>query len=118
MMPILGLPVFWLLPMPVAAPGYAVIVALSLWLYSYILRSMRRPVETGMEEILHSTGKVIETGHRLLKVQVHSEIWNARSSDQLHKGDAVKVAGMNGLTLRVQRLDDNLNTSSKLENGL
>ena len=105
MMPVLGLPVFWLWPISVAAPVYAVIVVFSAVLYFFTMRAMRRPVQTGSEELLRSIGGVVEARERLARVRVHSEIWNAESSEKLHKGDRVKVLSVDGLTLRVKRLD-------------
>ncbi len=87
MMPVLGLPVFWLWPMAVAAPVYTVIIVLSALLYFFTLRAMRRPVLTGSEELLQSIGEVVEVRDRLARVRVHSEIWNAESSNELRKGD-------------------------------
>lgn len=81
-------------------------VVLSLWVYVYALKSMRRPIVTGVEEILHSKGRVIETEQGSLRVRVHSEIWSAESTDVLCSGDWVKVVGVDGLTLRVQRIED------------
>jgi membrane protein implicated in regulation of membrane protease activity len=104
LLPLVSLPLFWLLPLDVAVPLYGVIVAVSLWVYVYVMRAMHRPVGTGAEEILHSTGKVIDVNGNTLRVRVHSETWNAVSADVLDIGEAVRIVGMNGLTLRVRRL--------------
>jgi membrane-bound serine protease (ClpP class) len=105
-LPFLSLPVFWLWPAQVALPVYGTILALSLWMYFYILRLMKRPVTTGSEEILRSTGKVIHGGKGKVLVRVHSETWNAVSSDRLSRGDRVQVIGVDGLILRVEKLHD------------
>ena len=55
-LPFLGLMVFWLWPLYVAASVYAAIFLLSLWLYYLIIQVMRRPVVTGAEEILQGIG--------------------------------------------------------------
>jgi inner membrane protein len=104
MMPLLGLPVFWLWPVSIAAPVYTVIIVLSAAVYFYTLRTMRRPVQTGSEEMLRSLGEVREVRGGRARVRVHSEIWNAESSDKLRKGDRVKILSVDGLTLRVQPL--------------
>ena len=105
-LPVLGLAVFWLWPLSVAAPVYAVILAISLAMYYLIMQAVRRPVMTGAEEILQKTGKVLEVRGRKISVRVRGEIWNAESSDRLHTGDDVSITGLEGLVLRVQRLDD------------
>ncbi len=104
MMPVLGLPLFWVWPMSIAAPLYMVIIALSAAIYFYTLQTMRRPVQTGSDEMLRSFGEVREVRGRMARVRVHSEIWNAESTDRLHKGDRVKILSIDGLTLRVQPL--------------
>ena len=104
MMPVLGLPVFWVWPMSIAAPVYTVIIVLSAMVYFYTLRAMRRPVQTGSEEMLRSLGEVREARGCMARVRVHSEIWNAESSDRLRKGDQVRILSVDGLTLKVQPL--------------
>lgn len=103
MLPVLGLPIFWLLPLSEALPIYGVILALSILVYVYVMRAMHHPVQTGAEEILHSTGKVIEVGAKDVSVRVHSEMWRAVSSEKLKPGDLVEVVGIDGLQLRVRK---------------
>ena len=105
-MPIFALAAFWIWPLSVAGPVYSAIAVLSLWMYVLIIRAMRQPVLSGAEKLLHSFGKVTESEGRALRVRVHSEIWNAESSDVLRSGDRVKVTGISGLILRVSRCDD------------
>ncbi len=104
-LPVLGLAVFWLWPLSVAAPVYAIILAISMAMYYLIIQAMRRPVVSGAEEILQKTGKVLEVRGRKISVQVRGEIWNAESGDKLHPGDAVIVTGIEGLMLQVKRPD-------------
>lgn len=103
MLPVLGLPVLWLLPLSQALPIYGVILALSVVVYVYVMRAMRHPVETGAEEILHSTGKVVEVGPKDVSVRVHSEMWRAVSAEKLKPGDLVEIIGIDGLQLRVRK---------------
>lgn len=105
MLPLLALPIFWLMPLSTALPVYSVVVLLASVIYLLAIRAMRRPVETGYEEILKSTGQVIDIQENITHVRVHSEIWNAISSDKLCEGDRIKVVSMDGLTLKVQRID-------------
>jgi membrane protein implicated in regulation of membrane protease activity len=106
LMPLLMLPVFWLLPLPVAGTLYGLTVALSAWLYYFTWRAMRRPVVTGTEELLHRTGTVIDTANGTIRVRVQSENWSAESMDELRAGDRIKVVGIEGLTLKVRSLDE------------
>jgi len=102
-MPVLGLAAFWLWPLAVAVPVYAVVLALSLWLYWLMLRSMRQPAQTGMEAILRARGTVVAREGRGMQVRVRGELWTAESSDALRPGDPIAVVGADGLRLKVRR---------------
>lgn len=104
LMPLLALPLFWLLPLSIALPIYLAIVLLSAWLYLYVFKALSRPVVTGRQEMLHSTGTVVDVEGQSLHVRVHGEVWVAEASDKLLPGEKVVVTGMNGLTLKVHRL--------------
>ena len=106
LLPVLGLVVFWIWPLTISVPVYGVIFILSLGMYALIMRAMRRPVLSGSEELLHSRGEVVDVQGNVLHVRVHSELWNAASHEPLHRGDHVRVIGMEGLVLRVERVGD------------
>lgn len=105
LMPVLAIPLFWLMPVSTAVPVYSAILILSGWVYLLAIRAMRCSVKTGSEEILQSVGEVIEVENHTARVRVHSEIWKAESSDELHKGDLVKVISIKGLTLKVKQIN-------------
>ena len=106
LMPLLGLPLFWLWPLSLALPVYVVILLLSAWFYYYAMLAMRQVVVVGRETLLHTHGKVVRAEPRDLRVRVQSELWRARSGDDLHPGDDIEVIGVDGLRLRVKRLED------------
>lgn len=70
MMPELGLPIFWLWPISVAAPIYAIILLLSVWLYILTIRVMKFPVRTGRESMLQMSGEVIASGADCARVRI------------------------------------------------
>ncbi len=104
MLPLLALIAFWIWPVSIAAPFYAVVFIASGIMYFFMMRAMRLQVQTGVEDLLQSTGKVIDAEHGAVHIQMHSEIWNAHSHDELHPGDTVRIVGVNGLSLDVQKL--------------
>lgn len=104
MLPVLGLPILWLAPTSVAAPIYGVILGVSLLTYFYVMRAMRRAVQTGAEGIQHEIGRVIAVDGKRVRVRVHSEEWSAVSKDTLSEGDSVRIDSVDGLLLRVRRL--------------
>ena len=103
LLPVVALPVFWVLPLSESVPSYAAVVAVSIWVYWLAMRAMRRPVITGREELLGGIGEVISAGDEKLRVRVHSEIWNATSKDALAPGDPIRVTGLEKLSLIVSR---------------
>ena len=101
LMPLVGLPIFWFWPLAIAGPVYALILALSAWLYVLVIRSMHRPLMLGRASMLHKRGVVVECAGQELRVRVRSEIWQAHSDQALSAGDAVEVVEMDGLVLEV-----------------
>jgi membrane protein implicated in regulation of membrane protease activity len=104
-MPVLALAMFWFWPVTVALPVYLVVLVLSVWLYVLTLRAMHAPAKLGREGMLHESGRVIGGDGEGLRVRVHNEIWSAEAGESLQEGERVRVVGLNGLTLKVQRLD-------------
>ena len=76
------------------------------------LKARRRPVVSGLEELVDGIATVIEDFDQQGKVTIHSEIWNAHSYTSLHKGQQVKVTAIKGLTLEVEPLDESLPAST------
>lgn len=104
LLPILGLVVFWLLPLQAAVVVYALIVLVSVAAYVAVARAMRSPVETGSEGLVGQRGEVVEAEGGKPRVRIEGEIWHAVSGDELVPGDRVEVLAVEeGLTLRVRR---------------
>jgi membrane protein implicated in regulation of membrane protease activity len=104
LMPIAGLVVFWLFPLPIAAPIYAVILAASLILYRAAMKAMRCPVKTGKQGMIGEVGTVISSSNGECLIRVHGELWRATCTRPLHKSESVRVVAVTGLSLQVQRL--------------
>ena len=73
-------------------------------LLSYLVFQTRGSrVATGLEGLVTEVGvarsDLVPTG----KVFVHGELWNARSSDEIHAGESVRVVGVHGMMLEVER---------------
>ena len=67
------------------------------------VRARRRPVRTGAEEIIGSSGKVVDWARDQGHILLYGERWAARSSHELAKGQMVRVVGRTGLTLEVEQ---------------
>lgn len=102
LLPVLALPLFWLAPLSIAVPAYAAVLILSGGIYFLAVRAMHRPVQNGVEVLLHSHGEVLGREGNTFRVHVGSEFWNAESKDTLRPGDQVEVLAIDGLRLRVR----------------
>jgi membrane protein implicated in regulation of membrane protease activity len=105
LLPVLALPVFWLVPLSIAAPSYALVVVVSGWIYWLAIRAMRRPLKSGAETLIHTTGEVIGKADGMFQVRVGNEIWYAVCGEELQPGDHIEVTGFEAMRLKVCRVD-------------
>jgi membrane-bound serine protease (ClpP class) len=73
-----------------------------LFIVGAAVKARQRPVVSGQEELLHSTGEVIDGFAGRGRIRVHGEIWRAESAVPLQRGDRVRVVGVDGLVLKVR----------------
>lgn len=66
------------------------------------IKARRRPVASGLEELVGAEAIVINDFDHTGRVTIHSESWNAQTHSPLHKGQSVRVTGISGLTLQVE----------------
>ncbi len=76
--------------------------AFFLGILGFAARARLRPVRTGAEEMLGSIGEVVYWEESEGRIQVHGEIWAAKSGTRLAKGQLVRVVSRTGLTLAVE----------------
>jgi membrane-bound serine protease (ClpP class) len=101
---IAGLAGLFLLPEPWNVVAVCTAALVEVAEVGFWLRFLRRyRVSTGAEGMIGGRGEVIEAvsaeGGR---VRVYGEIWAARSDAVLGPGERVRIAGVEGLTLRVE----------------
>lgn len=101
MLPVVALPVFWLLPLTVAAPVYGTASALAGVVYYFAWETGRRPVAIGRERLVGMTARVLET-EPSLRVELDGETWRALSPETLAAGDVVHIHAVRDLTLHVR----------------
>ena len=65
------------------------------------LKAQRRPVVSGREELLDSTGEALEDFEQEGWARIHGETWRIRSAGPLKAGQRVRVVAMHGLLLEV-----------------
>jgi membrane protein implicated in regulation of membrane protease activity len=105
LLPLIGLIVFWLLPLSSAIPVYLVILLVSGVLYWVTARAMRKRAKYDLTSLIGTEARVVSMsgirGNIQYVVEVHGELWNARSRDELLPDDTVKILSADGLTLQV-----------------
>lgn len=108
-MPVLALPIFWLMPPSSAIPIYIIIALTAAFLYWLIARAMGRQPETGSESLIGTTAKVVSqfgpADHAQYLVRSRGELWTAISTDAITTGEIVSVSAVNGIRLVVRRSD-------------
>ncbi len=111
LLPFVGLPLFWLLPL-----GYALPINIAAWLatpflYRVIRRAMIRPVEDGFQSLVGTMAEVVsksETGRSakyLVRVKGEGELWSAYSTDALDIGEWVNIVAVKGIGVVVERAE-------------
>ncbi len=76
--------------------------AFFLGILGFAARARLRPVRTGAEEMIGSIGEVVYWEDGQGRIQVHGEIWAAKSGARLARGQLVRVVSRTGLTLAVE----------------
>ncbi len=111
LMPVLGLPIFWLMPLNSAVPIYVVIVLMSAFLYWLITRALRKPVQDGFQSLIGTAAEVVSRlapGHSakyLVRSQGEGELWSAYSTDILDIGEWVNIVAVKGIGVVVERAE-------------
>ncbi len=107
LMPVLGLPIFWLMPLSSAIPSYIVIVLISAFLYWLITRAMRKPIQDGFQSLIGTEAEVISKqalAHSAkYLVRAQGELWSAYSTDALQPGEQVNIVAVKGIGIVVER---------------
>jgi len=101
--------------MDTEAPGFGIDISvivtfavISVLVFVFVvglaLRSHRKKVVSGKEELLNSEAVAMQDFDHQGQVKLHSEIWQAVSDSPVQAGQRVRVTGIEGLILSVQPL--------------
>lgn len=111
LLPVVGLPLFWLLP-----PGYALPINIALWvlsifLYRLIRKAMMKPVQDGFRSLIGAEAEVVSkrvmthSAKYLVRARGEGELWSAYSTDTLNIGEQVKIVAIRGIGVVVERAE-------------
>ena len=81
-------------------------LAFLLFVGTVLLKSRRRPIVSGREELVGAQGIVIDDFEDEGWARVHGERWRVRSHSPLARGERVRVVALQGLTLDVEKTGD------------
>jgi membrane-bound serine protease (ClpP class) len=88
-------------PLPLVL-GIAAASAAFLFLFvGMLVKGRRRPVVSGREAMIGSSGEVLEDCEGEGWARVHGETWRVKSTEPLKRGQRVRVAAIEGLVLNV-----------------
>ena len=115
LIPLVGIPLFWLLPL-----GYALPINILLWIVSGLLgykviRAMMLSPRDGFKSLIGTEAVVVSRVNRSYgqyQVIAGHELWTARSTEPLQPGEKVAVTATDGIKLVVARID----TENRREN--
>jgi membrane-bound serine protease (ClpP class) len=93
-----GMEISW----PVMTVAVGLSTALFLAVLTMAVRSRRRRVVSGREEMVGATGRVVSWAKDHGQVFVHGERWQAESAAALSPGQTVRVTALHDLTLTVE----------------
>ncbi len=89
-----------MMPTVVLVGGFFVVVA------TLAFRAYRSKPRSGTEGLMGEVGVVKERIDPEGLVFVHGEYWRAKASEPVEEGEKVQVEGMEGLVLRVRKVDN------------
>ncbi len=113
LVPVLGVLLFWLLPLGYALAITVVIVLIAVFLYWLIRRAIRKPVQDGFQSLIGTEAEVVSSqapnhsARYLVRFQGEGELWSAYSTDVLEIGEQVNVVAVKGIGVVVERAENN-----------
>jgi membrane-bound serine protease (ClpP class) len=88
----------------VMVPSIVLTSAFFLTIVWLTVRAQRKQPATGYEGLIHMTGTASTDIFQDGKVFVHGEYWNARSAAMIEKGNTVRIVGVKGMLVEVEKI--------------
>ncbi len=109
LMPLFGIPLFWLLPLGYALPTNIALWLISAFLYWLIRKAMMKPIQDGFQSLIGTEAEVVSKqalGHSAkYLVRAKGELWSAYSTDALDIGEWVNIVAVKGIGVVVERAE-------------
>jgi membrane-bound serine protease (ClpP class) len=94
---------------PVVAAATLTTIGFMALVLGFAFKARQRPVVTGVEQMIGSTGEVAEWSDEGGRIRAHGEIWQARAAvgaAPLPAGARVRIIALDGLTAIVEPLTE------------
>src|SRR3989338_4064923 len=88
----------------VILPAALSIASIFFFLVGAIVKAHSKKTTTGKEGLIGTTGSAETDIKKTGTVMVHGELWNAVSDEEINEKEKVKITGINGLLLKVEKL--------------
>ncbi len=111
LMPLFGIPLFWLLPLGYALPTNIALWLISAFLYRLIHRAMMKPIQDGFQSLIGTEAEVVSkralthSARYLVRAKDEGELWSAYSVDALEIGEQVNIVAVRGIGVVVERTE-------------
>ena len=107
LLPIIAIPVFWLLPLGLAIPIYVFALLLSGAMFWLMRGTMRRPAVTGEGSLIGKDADVVSQSSQGISsryiVRAEDRLWTAQSRDTLQPGETATIVAVEGNKLIINR---------------
>jgi membrane protein implicated in regulation of membrane protease activity len=107
LLPIIAIPVFWLLPLGLAIPIYVFALLLSGAMFWLMRGTMRRPAVTGDGSLIGKDADVVSQSSQGISsryiVRAEDRLWTAQSRDTLQPGETATIVAVEGNKLIINR---------------
>ncbi|MBI4188459.1 MAG: hypothetical protein HY529_04545 [Chloroflexi bacterium] len=107
LIPLAGIPLFWLLPMEYALPINILLWIVCGWLGYKVIRAMMLAPKDGFKSLVGNEAMVVsivKQGYSQYIVEAGHELWTARCAEALRLGERVEVTATDGIKLVVARV--------------
>ncbi len=109
LMPLFGIPLFWLLPIGYALPANIALWLIAAFLYWLIRKAMRKPIQDGFRSLIGTEAEVVSKGapahSAKYLVRAQGELWSAYSADALELGEQVNIVAVKGIGVVIERAE-------------
>lgn len=103
MLPILGLPLFWIFDFYTALLIYLGVLTLTGVTLYLTIQSIRQAPQSGIEGMQGEIVEVIEASGAHGRVRYHNTLWYAAAREPIAVGEKVRIIGNKGLCLIVEK---------------